>query len=381
MPKMMNLSEPKDYGKDRIYFIKNKDKTIGAFTWEAPGEFDLQMSSWWAKELPLFIRYGLKYWIDSRIDAFPSVGDPILFNRCLSVYDSLWVTIDQNETWSGVNLRSHDFNPYITDLCFKGKFGGGETPVSKNLLAQSYSPEYCHYPACDHGFWVKNQSGEIEHYSPAWGCPWYEVMISQILDTLGYNHVEKKMRIFRGKSFSKFKLFTTENLMFIPWNLYFQMQHYDNCVPDFLQLAKDNGVEKDLARLYVLDYLIGGSVRSAASFGLMLDSDTFEVKSLAPAFDSADCVILRLFLGTANFDWTGRTQALNSIKKMVKKILGEDHNVQNLLGFSFNKAELVGCPDALVEIVERFLQVRVKEFLGKTKLHSSISDILNEVRG
>lgn len=112
--------------------------------------------------------------------------------------------------------------------------------------------------------------------------PYSEQYCSEILDVLGYNHVNYIAEMFHDKLASSCKLLTTKQTMMIPMSAC--LENYD-----WLSIQKycmNNNMLEDLYQMVIFDYLVTNDDRHLNNVGVLLDADDFTVKGLAPIFDN-----------------------------------------------------------------------------------------------
>lgn len=370
----MNLFQPSVTSPSNVYYIKNKDVVLGSFQWESPELAVLLEDS----GLPSFVSKGLNAWLESRTPAkyrahakdllqargLITIKDVIDYAKGLSLSDTLWVTRDTDIKWEDVSLFKNPFDDVIARAAFDG---------STSVLGsyeQVLSPEFSTdgmLAKC----WVREGDGSIQLYkagtrrfSNAGKEPYSEVMAHQILTRLGYNHVTYHLANFHKKLVSVCPLFTTEDTMYLPIYRYFSFRTLEG----LLQECISHSIGEALARHLVYDYLSWNTDRHAGNFGVLLDSDTFELKGMAPIFDNG-CSMLAYWNGTDDLSEyiTQSTPALYSSFEMGarlgKKVLGKNHNVQRLVNFKFDRSELEGFNEERLYAIEKWLQGRVHWFL------------------
>lgn len=368
----MNLSSRTPQSPSDIYYIKNKDVVLGSFQWENSTFASLKED----KGLPFFVSESLTTWLEGRTPAkhrahakellescgLTATRDVIDYAKGLSLNDTLWVTPDLDIKWDTVSLYRNPFDEVIARIAFDGGMHG--------LPFSTTSPEFGTdgmLAKC----WVREADGTIQLYkagtqrfSNAGKEPYSEVMAHQILSRLGYNHVPYKLSHFHKKLVSVCPLFTTEGTMYLPIYKYFALRTIEVLMRDCVK----HGIGEALAQHLIYDYLSWNTDRHAGNFGVLLDSDTFELKGMAPIFDNG-CSMLAYWNGMDDLRQyiTNSTPALYASFEMGaqlgKKVLDKNHNVQRLVNFKFDRSELEGFDEKRLCAIEDWLQGRVRWFL------------------
>lgn len=372
--KEMNLFGKTSQTPPDIYYIKNKDAVLGSFQWESPELAVLLQDN----GLPSFVSKGLNAWLEGRTPAkyrayakellqtcgLTTIKDVIDYAKSLSLNDTLWVTRDTAIKWEGVSLFKNPFDDVIARAAFDGSMLAQGSP--KQVLSPEFSTDGM-LAKC----WVRESDGTIQLYkagtqrfSNAGKEPYSEVMAHQILSRLGYNHVPYKLSHFHKKLVSVCPLFTTEGTMYLPVYKYFALRTIEVLMRDCVK----HGIGEALAQHLIYDYLSWNTDRHAGNFGVLLDSDTFELKGMAPIFDNG-CSMLAYWNGTDDLRQyiTNSTPALYASFEMGaqlgKKVLDKNHNVQRLVNFKFDRSELEGFDEKRLCAIEDWLQGRVRWFL------------------
>lgn len=368
----MDLSRRTPQSSSDIYYIKNKDMVLGSFQWENSTFASLKED----KGLPFFVSESLTTWLEGRTPAkhrahakellescgLTATRDVIDYAKGLSLNDTLWVTPDPDIKWDTVSLYRNPFDEVIARIAFDGGMHG--------LPFSTTSPEFSTdgmLAKC----WVREADGTIQLYkagtqrfSNAGKEPYSEVMAHQILSRLGYNHVPYKLSHFHKKLVSVCPLFTTEGTMYLPVYKYFALRTIEGLMRDCIK----HGIGEALAQHLIYDYLSWNTDRHAGNFGVLLDSDTFELKGMAPIFDNG-CSMLAYWNGTDDLRQyiTNSAPALYASFEMGaqlgKKVLDKNHNVQRLVNFKFDRSELEGFDEKRLCAIEDWLQGRVRWFL------------------
>ena len=366
-------------GNDDVYYVKNKDKDLMSFRWEIIDDetatpIDVTIID---NSTPLFICNGLASWLESRTPPkhrqfmyellssmnMKSVKDVIDFSKGLSLNDTFWVANDRHLTWDSINLFDNEFDETISRIAFDGGLFGKRVKTT--------SPEFGTngmLPKC----WVRESDGIVylKKGGTSGACntglePYSEVLASQLLDTLGYNHVTYTVENFRGKLVSSCPLFTSKSIGMIPMYLVCSIGSVFNIV----NFCKLNKIADELYRMLIFDYLSLNSDRHGNNFAVLFDTATYALKGLAPIYDNGASMLNYYVLGSSLDEYTKNYvpqlyDSFSSLAKYSKKNISIPHNVNNLIGFKFDRSQVPGYSNDRLDFLEEFIQGRVQEFLS-----------------
>lgn len=369
--KPMSLGvQPRGFG---IYFIKNRDNIVGTFRWSDDDVAELTENN----GVPAHIAGDLNGWLESRtppkhraymerlldVCGLKTLKSIIDFSKGLSLNDCLWVTNNEEHSWSNVNLFANEFSDVIARIAFDGGVHG--VPFSTT------SPEFGTdgmLPKC----WVR-KGNEILLYKggTSGACnagyePLSEVLAHQVLERLGYSHVPYYLENFHGRRVSVCPLFTGEDRAYLP--IYRVIQF--STLRGLLVGAKEHGFETQLAQQLVFDYLSFNTDRHAGNFGCLVDPNSFEVLSMAPIFDNGMSMMC-LWNGDDDMDEYcldkhKRPALYDSYEEGAqrgKRILGRSHNVERLIDFEFDLTKIGDYSIDRVLAIQSWFQRRVRTFL------------------
>lgn len=366
-------------GNDDVYYVKNKDKDLMSFRWEiiddetvTPTDIAIIDDS-----TPSFICNGLSSWLESRTPPkhrqfmyellssmnMKSVKDVIDFSKGLSLNDTFWVTNNRGLVWDSINLFDNEFDETISRIAFDGGLFGERIKTT--------SPEFGTngmLPKC----WVRESDGVVylKKGGTSGACntglePYSEVLASQLLDALGYDHVTYTVENFRGKLVSSCPLFTSKSIGMIPIYLVCNIGSIFNIV----NFCKLNNIADELYRMLIFDYLSLNSDRHGNNFAVLFDTDTYELKGLAPIYDNGVSMLNYYVLGSSLDEYTRNYvpqlyDSFASLAKYSKKNISIPHNVNKLIGFKFDRSQVPGYSNDRLDFIEEFIQGRVQEFLS-----------------
>jgi hypothetical protein len=204
----------------------------------------------------------------------------------LSLTDHYWVcpahlALD----WNEVNFYDHEFSPDIGDAFFnRGKKDG------HNLITPDNSSDgrlLKRWAVMD-GERVLIKAGSPGNYQE----PFNEALASSIMRRLGIPHVEYGLHEEGGEYLSRCNNMTDAETELVYASHIYETR-YKNINDDFythyVKCCKGLGVpgiEADLDRMMVVDYVIANTDRHFSNFGALRNSRTLEYLGPAPLFDS-----------------------------------------------------------------------------------------------
>ena len=207
--------------------------------------------------------------------------DPEGFLRvthALSLNDTFWVReSDSPLTWREVSLYTNPFSEIISEAAFDGIIS--ETDLS------STSPEFGtdgYYAKC----WKREASGIFLYKS---GSAHYEIeprseyLAAQLSGQLCPGAVPYDMDYYREKLVSKCPLFTNETVGLAKASAVFRGE--ERTIPELLAYFESIGSGNAFRRMCVLDAIILNTDRHYGNFGVLFDTDTLEIRGMAPVFD------------------------------------------------------------------------------------------------
>ena len=216
-----------------------------------------------------------------------SVLDFVLKTKCLSLNDTFWIcSEDDNLIWNDVSLFKNDFDATATNIAW-GTY-------SLDLIVRGFSPEFstkgvsmkCWQRIDSNIYLLKSKGGLAElEYSNVYS----EYFASQLAEFLGFNHATYTLRKKSGVLASCSKLFTSELVGFVSMSELFGGSNCGDIYSDIKclsSLPNSSKILYDYRCMLLLDSLTHNSDRHNENYGLLFNTDTFEIIGLAPIFDN-----------------------------------------------------------------------------------------------
>lgn len=375
-----SLKEIKEVGdtlNTEVYVVKNKNNIVAKFKWvfkvgENLPELieDIGLPSW--------VSVDFVNWVSSRTSAkhrekvkryleqigLTDVKSIIDMTYGLSLNDSLWIVKERsNLVWEEVNLYNNEFSEVISRIAFTGGLRGLGFSTTVLELSTNGVQEKC---------WVRMNSEIVllkegsEGFANTGNEPYSEVMASQVLDKLGYNHVKYKLLNYHKKVVSCCKLFTTEDIGFVSFSGMYGPLIFNN----ILLKVEEAGLLREFCEMMILDYIIFNPDRHLNNFGFLVDNNTYDILRFAPLFDHG-YAMLNFWMVQEDIDEyiKGKYPSLSDdtfedVAKRCKNLIGNTHNVESLINFKFDKSKLGGCGQDRIDKIEKFINARVNSFLS-----------------
>lgn len=278
-----------------MFQLMNKNKLIATFDVSRVMGTDILTDIKIHDRLPLGVTdKKLQQWVTSRyaakhrsqlagylnsMKADTTIGY-IKLTHSVSINDTYWIKEDgESLTWEDVSLYTNDFDEAVQHLAFDG---GG----LRGVQLSSTSPEFGTngaYEKC----WVREDTGVYlykrgtEGFSNAGMEPYSECLASQIFEAMKAG-IYYDVVNYRGKKASRCRLFTNENVGFVPYSAFAQDTDTLIDVTRFYQNYFD--IER-LKRMLVCDAITFNTDRHFGNFGFLYNTDTLDLIEPAPSFD------------------------------------------------------------------------------------------------
>ena len=278
-----------------MYYIMNKDSIIAEFDY-IKNELGTAVPHLVSGSLPeIYGDMKLKSWLETRRSAkhraeiarmlrnlgMTDLKSFIDVSLGLTLTDTLWVKEAHSASkWEDVNLYDNEFSEIVSQTAFMGGIS--------DLSFKTTSPEYGTdgmLPKC----WIRRSDGvyllkgATKGFNGAGYEPYSEYFVSQLETALGIDHVEYDLDCYHERIVSSCKLITSEKVSMIP-----SVYYLKNCsdLNEYLAVADRLKAGYKLRETLVLDALTCNYDRHLNNIQFLVDSDTFDIISLAPVFDN-----------------------------------------------------------------------------------------------
>lgn len=248
----------------------------------------------------------------------------------LSLSDHYWIApTELNLDWDKINFFSNPFSEDVGAAFFGEALHDGKLnlhspdPNTAGQLTKKWVIEY------GKRILVKGGSGteQLE--------PFNEVLATEICHRLGISCVDYELYFENRKHFCKCRNYADENTECISAaEICEDLTDFKSGFVSYDDFKKRCGLlgipldEKELGKMFVLDYLIANGDRHLNNFGFLRDSDTLEWKGLCPVYDSGSS----MFYDKVDFEIDSRIGI--SERGLLSKPFSDNY-VKQLLLFPF----------------------------------------------
>jgi len=284
----------------------------------------------------------------------------------LSLNDCYWVADDTfNGTFDKYNLYDNRFNRALSLIAYTGygntkkrEFASTPELTTGGMLAKC---------------WRRINGKIILYKAGSTGAvnaglePYSEFYAFQIAETMGLNAVKYNLNKWKGQLFSTCELFTSKKFSYIPTGRIVTEGGWAAVINYYKGLG--GKYYESLADMLIFDAVICNEDRHFGNFGLIVDNKTNTVTDTSPIFDNG----LSLFNyamkdDLQNADDYARTRLMATSQDFMtfaKEIITKKQNrkMKNLINFKFKRHLKYNLPTDRLEIIEKFIQKRVKELL------------------
>ena len=263
--------------------------------------------------------------------------------------------------WRDVSLYQNDFVEIIAEAALNGFF-------SEQNLPSSPSPEFTtdgNYAKC----WKRELDG-IYLYKAGSATyelePLSEYLAAQISSILCPDAVPYDMRFHHGRLVSTCPLFTSESIGLAKTAT---ITHEERSISGLLEYFRSIGSEDSFRRMMILDAIILNTDRHLGNFGVLFDTDTMQVTTMAPVFDNNRSLLFDLDadqLEHAERYIARLTPRLGSDFIVVAKALMTDeirNDLKNLYGFAFQEHPQIPVADNRLEKLSGIVNGQIRQLI------------------
>ena len=292
-----------------------------------------------------------------------------IINICkgLSLNDSYWVVEDGFDgKFDDYNLYDHEFLKALSLIAYTG-YG------SVKAKGFTSSPEFTTNGMLRKG-WRKIKDkiylykGGTEGAANSGKEPYSEYYAAQLAHAMGLKHIDYSLASWKKSICSVCEIFTSKDVSYVPiWKFGDFPTVVD--VANYLKTLGDD-YYNDFVDMMIFDALIYNTDRHQGNFGLLIDSRTNKLISLAPIFDNG----LGLFPYAMDNDLENlsayaktRTSAFDvSFDAIAKEYISDRQRAQlrKILNFKFVSNKTYHLPAKRVKVLEQFIKNRAMELLN-----------------
>ena len=206
----------------------------------------------------------------------------VRFSYGTTLNDTFWIKpIDKDITWDEVSLYRNKFDENIARIAFDGGLMGEKISSASPEIATDGTFAKCWKRYGDNIYLIKRGSYLLGHELGK--EVFSERMAYDLARNICQEPVEYELIRYRGRNATRCPLFTSEDISFVP---IVRILGYDADFEDCLLYFESLGDGEKFKEMMVLDALTLNTDRHLKNFGVLYNSDTGEIKGLAPVFDN-----------------------------------------------------------------------------------------------
>lgn len=282
-------------------------------------------------------------------------------SRALSLNDTFWVKESSSSLqWADVSLYRKDFDELIAEAALNGS-------ASEESMS-STSPEFStdgYYAKC----WKRESEGILLYKAGSTTFelePLSEFLASQLASILCPGAVQYDIKFHHGRLVSTCPLFTTENIGLAKMSAILPQER---TISGLLSYFESIGSEEAFRRMMILDAIILNIDRHLGNFGVLFDTGTMQVLSMAPVYDNNRSLLFDL-------DADQLAHAERFIPRLaprfgvdfltVAKAMMNDRirsDLRNLKGYAFRPHPTIEVPDNRIEMLSQIVRERIQRLL------------------
>lgn len=287
----------------------------------------------------------------------------------LSLNDSYWVTPSGfNGKFKDFNLYENGFSEILSLVAYTGR-GRTRQPFTTSPEFTTHGMLRKAWRVLDDGIYLFK--GGTEGFMNARLEPYSEYYTYQVAQRMGLNAVSYDLVKWKGILSSKCKLFTDINTAYIPIGHLVRKGGLSACL-DFYSGISQQAVE-DIRSMLVFDAVIYNEDRHFGNFGVLMDSQTCQIKSAAPIFDNGvslfNYAVKEDIADLKNYARTRPNPYDIPYEEICAEVLGQKQRAQlkRLISFRFKRHAQYNLPEYRLIAIERQINLRVCELLSLPK--------------
>ena len=211
--------------------------------------------------------------------------DIIEYCKGLSLTDCYWIKdVITEDTWESVNLYTNKFSEAVAELAF---IGSSDITVS-GRIATPETVTQGSYAKC----WSREENG-IYLYKGNYkngNESAIEVIVSEMMDLLGVNHVAYTYSEYKGREACKCKNITSDKISIVPFyefDSFYKVATGKHSSLDYIS----NLYPKDFYSMLLVDGIFKNTDRHSSNWGFYMNPDTGSLGNLHELFDHNNSLV------------------------------------------------------------------------------------------
>lgn len=370
-----------------MYFLMNKNNQVAEFERskdQLDGTFTMVSSE--KEKLPIGFQ-DINTWLDKRQAAKHREHLRRLMAECgclnsegfikithaASLNDTFWIkSSEEDAAWDDISLYKNEFNEVISRISFEGSglFGIDFSTTTPEFSTEG-SFEKCWKREADEIYLYKRGSTGARN---AGFEPYSEYYAGQIGEILCKDIVPYHLATLHKKTASKCKLFTDEKNGFVSLS---NLVNRRMAPGEILKYYASIGSEDAFRRMVVFDAVTLNIDRHLGNHGVIFDTDSMEIISMAPVFDNNQALLPY----AEQEDFTRIGVYLESklprigedFISIAKAVMTSEirRDLINLHGFKFKFFESDKFPRERLLEIEKIVNRQISGILDKNKMYTA----------
>lgn len=296
----------------------------------------------------------------------------IKITHATSLNDTFWVkSTEEDVTWENVSLYRNEFNEVISRISFEGTglFGIDFSTTTPEFSTEG-SFEKCWRREGENIYLYKRGSTGARNAGLE---PFSEVYAGQIGKLICKDIIDYDLATLHKKTASKCRLFTDENNGFVSLSNIFQRRLTPR---EMLEYYSSIGSEDAFRRMVVYDAVVFNTDRHMGNHGVIFDSNTLEIKKMAPVFDNNQSLLPYAeeedFVQIGNYLESKIPHIGEDFINIAKAVMSSEirSDLINLQGYKFSYMENDRFTRQRLTSIEKIVNCQIAGILDKSKLYT-----------
>lgn len=281
----------------------------------------------------------------------------------LSLNDSLWIVPEHRQymKWKDYNLYENEFEEALSLVAFTGDSRRVSGIITSPEFTTNGNLKKCWHREKDNNIYL--YKGSSERYANGGLEAYCEYYASQIAELMGIKHVKYDLKEYRNEIVSTCKLFTSEEVGFVP--IYNYLDLNSSAKEQEKTMKNILGIEF-YEDLMFFDSIIYNQDRHLGNFGVLVNNNNYKIIDVAPIFDNG----MSLFHKATENDFKNLEEYSNKITTFKEKNFNKEQLInfrkrhipflKKLKDFKFKKHEKFNLESEYLDNINVFLNKRAE---------------------